>query len=576
MKVLGISGSSLTKSHRIFARERIHGITLSPTAPQVLFWGGRSISITSITSLLALQCPPLREIAVLDWVFYACFLPSTHGGIPRVAVITAHNSLLLFSPYSGWTELAAEERCMLYSAHLLHIPSESNSNSGQDERILVAAGTVFGEILIWSTTLTNTDEKGKSTLHYRLLGHEGSIFGVNISPIYPGGKRYLASCSDDRTVRVWDISQLPVSSSEETNDGQTKNTGFSHTSETTPRVACLSLGWGHTARIWGVRFLPEPTVNGEIRLLSISEDLTSKFWSFDPEMTATPQLLEKTDTELRNTATYQLHSGKHLWSYALHVSGGLLATGGADGRVGLVEYNDLEEGQDEVEWDITTVLLNVLGKEDATEPKDTFKAYAVLDSDRFLVTTSQGRLLTYNLSTKGWRLVAAVDSLKNWSILASWQDEGMVALGNGGGKIGVCCVDTGREWWWSAGGESAEVAKTDKVGGVWTSAGVKRGGVFPLVLMSLVLRVYSSLSNNLNLSLLQTLSKLKHTTSSQPLLSRVHLRCTPLPAPARTSIIARLQYSRRPWKTVPRSSLSQVCASTTPPPSSSSAPATVR
>lgn len=574
-----MSGSPITKSHRIFARERIHGITLSPTAPQVLFWGGRSISITSITSLLALQCPPLREIAVSDWVFYACFLPSTHGGIPRVAVITAHNSLLLFSPYSGWTELAAEERCMLYSAHILHLPAEPNSDSGQDERILVAAGTVFGEILVWSTTLANADEKGKSTLHYRLLGHEGSIFGVNISPIYPGGKRYLASCSDDRTVRVWDISHLPssVPSSEETNDSQTKNTGFGQTPETTPTpgVACISLGWGHTARIWGVRFLPEPTANGEIRLLSISEDLTSRFWSFNPEITATPQLPEKTDTELKNTATYQLHSGKHLWSYALNVDEGLLATGGADGRVGLVEYNDSEEGQGGEEWDMATVLLNVLGEQDITEPEDAFKAYAVLDSDRFLVTTSQGRLLTYNLSTKDWRLVTVVDDLNSWSVLASWQDEGMIALGNGSGKVGVCCVDTGREWWWSAGGESAEVGKTDKVGGVWTSSGVKRGGAFPLVLVSLSLRVYSSLSNNPNLSRLQTLSKLRRTTYSQPLLPRAHLRCTPLPAPTRISIIARLQYSRRPRKTARNSSL-RVCASTTPPHSSSSAPATVR
>lgn len=513
-----------------------------------------------------------------DWVFYACFLPSTHGGIPRVAVITAHNSLLLFSPYSGWTELAAGERCMLYSAHLLHLPLESDSGSEQDERILIAAGTVFGEILIWSTTLTDTNEKGKATLHHRLLGHEGSIFGVNISPIYPDGKRYLASCSDDRTVRVWDISRLPSSTpSEEIKDGQTKNTGFSNTSETTPTPGgvCVSLGWGHTARIWGVRFLPDPTENGEIKLLSISEDLTSKFWSFNPELAVTP-LPEKTDTELRNTATYQLHSGKHLWSYALHIGAGLLATGGADGRVGLVEYNYLEEGQGEGEWDMATVLLSALGEEDATGPKDAFKAYAVLDSDRFLVTTSQGRLLTYTLSTKNWRLVTAVDSLKNWSVLASWQDEGIIALGNGGGQAGVCCVDTGREWWWSAGGESAEVVKTDKVGGVWTSAGVKRGGVFTLVLMALSLRVYSSLSNNPNLSALQTLPKLKHTTCSRPLLSRAHSHSTPLPAPARTSRITRLQYSRHPQKTVPRSFSSQACALTTPPLFSSLVPATVQ
>lgn len=454
---------------RVFARERVHGITLTHDESHVLFWGGRSISTTSVSSLLS---PGLNldEIKAQDWIFHAVFLPTINGSI-KIVAITAHNSLLLYTPESGWAELASGERCMLYSAYLLHLPADSGG--GELERILIAAGTVFGEILLWSTVLNPANQKRSAELHYRLLGHEGSIFGVNISPLY-SGKRYLTSCSDDRTVRVWDVSNLSISGTpEEVRDGTLKNTGFGHISST-KGGECVSLGWGHTARIWGVRFLPDLTENGQIRIVSVSEDLTSKFWAFNPSSTRVPTG-KNPALELINTATYLLHSGKHIWSYALHLERGLLATGGADGRVGLVEYNPIK-GKKEEEWDMETVLSNI-GTNQLKGSKDTFKSYAVLDPNRFLVTTSQGRLLTYNLSTKAWKLITQCESLSSWSLVASWEDEGMVALGNDRGEVGVCYVDrNGEVEWWQAGGEE----ERGKVGGVWTSIG-PGGGVYKLL-----------------------------------------------------------------------------------------------
>ncbi|KAH8146158.1 uncharacterized protein LAJ45_09848 [Morchella importuna] len=463
VKVVSTGPSGILKSLgpvRVFTRERVHGITLTHDESHVLFWGGRSIFTTSVSSLLS-PGPKLDEIKAQDWIFHAVFLPTTNGSI-KIVAITAHNSLLLYTPESGWAELASGERCMLYSAHLLHLPA--NSRSGESERILIAAGTVFGEILLWSTVLNPINQKCSAELHYRLLGHEGSIFGVNISPLY-SERRYLASCSDDRTVRVWDVSNLSVSGTpEDVRDGTLKNTGFGHISST-KGGECVSLGWGHTARIWGVRFLPDLTENGQIRIVSISEDLTSKFWVFNPSSTRVPTG-KNPAVELINTATYLLHSGKHIWSYDLHFERGLLATGGADGRVGLVEYNPIK-GKEEEEWDMGTVLSNI-GTNQLKGSKDTFKSYAVLDSNRFLVTTSQGRLLTYNLSTKAWTLITQCESLSSWSLVASWEDEGMVALGNGRGEVGVCYVDrNGEVEWWQAGGEE----ERGKVGGIWTSIG---------------------------------------------------------------------------------------------------------
>lgn len=405
-----------------------------------------------------------------------------------MAVVTAHNSLLLYTPKSGWTELASGDRCMLYSAHLLHLPADAGGE--EEERILVAAGTVFGEILIWSAALNEaTNGSGKIELHNRLLGHEGSIFGVSISPLYEG-KRYLASCSDDRTVRIWDISHLPTSSTtpEEAKDGRMKNTGFRHspkTASTSVResVECISLGWGHTARIWGVRFLPEITTNSEIRIVSISEDLTSRFWAFSPS--TMPSLIppgKASTIELKNTATYLLHSGKHIWSYALNFDFGLLATGGADGRVGLVEYNDSEHGEEE--WDMETMLKSLpdedkgwtwyeSSQDDVKKlaAEDNFRSYAVLDAQRFLVTTSLGRIFTYNLYTKTWKHISNLDDIKGWSVLASWEHERMIGLGDGKGQVGIMRFEKGSGWYWDADGADG----VEKIAGVWTSVGIRKG-----------------------------------------------------------------------------------------------------
>lgn len=459
VKVLDISAPKSILKRRIFSRERIHGITLSSFHQRnVLFWGGRSICITPVTSLPQEECV-FREIRVPDWVFYAVFVPSTTSALDEeVVVITAHNALLKYdSTSASWYELAPGERCMLYSAHLLYFAADALNPLG---RVLVAAGTVFGEILLWSAAITPFPSSGIHELknpktHCRLLGHEGSIFGVNISPKCHGDKHYLASCSDDRTVRIWDISQFD--SSPPTSDGlEIKKTGFGH--ELTRGSRCISVGWGHRARIWGVRFLPE-TKESLIELLSISEDLTSRFWAFNTEQ-------DTKNIELKNTATYQLHSGKHIWSYALDFERGLLATGGADGRIGLVYYRDDQESREEA-WDMDSVLTQIGdSQEEPGEPNhkdkkahDAFKEYSALDDDCFAATTTLGRVLTYTLSQKRWNLVGQRAQLKGWSILASWEDTGLIALGDHSGQVGVLDTVSKREWWWqSMAGENGKVA----------------------------------------------------------------------------------------------------------------------
>ncbi|KAL7267774.1 WD repeat-containing protein 6 [Rhizina undulata] len=457
-----VTGKCILK-RRVFTRERIHGIQASDLNPrEILFWGGKSLCVTSAASLLD-ETSTLSEHRASDWIFFATFLPSPLNSPTQVSLITAHNSLLLFHSTGNFREIASGERCILYSANLLYLPPDASHPA----RILAAAGTVFGEILIWSVTI-NTPTPSKA-IHHRLLGHEGSIFGVNISPVYKN-KRYLASCSDDRTIRIWDISNLSSTADPVSTDGDDiKKTGFGHDlpKENSSGGECLSVGWGHQARIWGVRFLPSDndTPYGDIRLVSISEDLTSKFWEFPGS---------RANSELKNVSTHLLHSGKHIWSFAFNFARKTLATGGADGRVSLINYGP-EFIHRREEWNISTILdfANIKEASNALEqkddivveetsekkkkkkkpiiPSDSVKSYAIVDSHRLAVTTVKGRVMVHDLTTKQWRCLGQWQNFSSWSVVAGWEYTGYIVLGDGYGKIAIINVDSGSVIWWEDG-----------------------------------------------------------------------------------------------------------------------------
>lgn len=88
-------------------------------------------------------------------------------------------------------------------------------NDRGKDRINVAAGTVFSEILICSYSDTDC------TITERLVGHDGALFSIDYRP------QLLASASDDRTVRLW--------------------------SRASGRFVCTHVLYGHESRIWQVK-----------------------------------------------------------------------------------------------------------------------------------------------------------------------------------------------------------------------------------------------------------------------------------------------------------------------------------
>ncbi|KAF8428209.1 hypothetical protein EV426DRAFT_680416 [Tirmania nivea] len=583
------STAQLLHTRRIFSREAIRGIafedhvfSFSPaTIPpndgdegeaeveaenrRIVFWGGHRIVVSTLQKLIEdspttsaaaslANLPPtvtpnsamgsyadeqgLKETPVKDYVHHAFFIPRLGGSL--VGVVTSHNLLLLYDPNARkWVgEKDIGERCILYSAVGVYVPDES----GEGGRVVVAAGTVFGEILVWSapidppsplvsepvsskhsrthsvdsetwTELASDSEgegweeltkstvlgsragtpkghprkrKGTVELHYRLKGHEGSIFGVDISPRYGSEncKRYLVSCSDDRTVRVWDISRVDQSEEDGERDGmlaeslawdeldvdELRGTGFTPAKgakrKEGPKSDCVAIGWGHQARVWNCRFLQQlstsssssqPTVN----IVTTSEDLTSRVWGYNADSAASTTYMKPQNalpvTELLCLSTTVLHNGKNVFALAIAENHKLLATGGHDGRIAVVSYDtgDGDPNEERYEWELDAPgnenvemeleaiernfsELNItrarasLGKTENTggkskTPADQFRNYAVVDSNRYIVCTSKGYLAMYTFPTSMSSSRTSTPAAGGWRTLGQWDNLGGVS-----------------------------------------------------------------------------------------------------------------------------------------------------
>ena len=95
------------------------------------------------------------------------------------------------------------------------------------------------------------DENNRTAILQRLTGHKGVIFAINFNK----SGTILSSVSDDRSIRLWKITNLSTFESN----------GF---------VESLLVVYGHTARVWDAKLL-------ETCFVSIGEDLVCNVWSYE-------------------------------------------------------------------------------------------------------------------------------------------------------------------------------------------------------------------------------------------------------------------------------------------------------
>ncbi|KAL9121689.1 MAG: hypothetical protein Q9187_001755 [Circinaria calcarea] len=369
LRVFDHKTSELLQSLEVLLTENIHGIEgcdddsrfgddITSGRSSCLVWGSRSVRMVQLESQpdrhgkYLVQCKLITErLQLVDWILNVCYWPTISKSAGRTslefAVLTAHNVLFLlsspipstFNEHTSFTAvpLSAGPLSVLYSGHLICVDSD---------RLLVASGTVFGEILVWTCTgdfgLSSQSGMGTGHLLHCFTGHEGSIFGVRISNVLNGDGvdhplRVVVSCSDDRTIRVWDISDIETKLNRLENR-QTLSaivetgSGVHELDDGTHENHCLTTAMGHLSRIWGLRFLPG--FGQSRKLLSYGEDATSHIWqlgfrkSLDPASNISP-------SSLCLETTHCHHGGKNIWAVATHeeANNSAIATGGADGRI---------------------------------------------------------------------------------------------------------------------------------------------------------------------------------------------------------------------------------------------------
>jgi len=298
----------------------------------VLLWGVTSFACLSLPRLCEVKSNEKDfELIVPDWTLDSQLLNAT-----TVGVVTAHNSLLIYSlETKAWMRrFDCQEQSLLYSAQI-HLSSQRD--------ILIAAGTVFNEIQVWTPSL-DTPTTAPLAIEKRLVGHEGCVFSLRFN----NSGTLLASCSDDRTIRVWNVDQ----------------------------GAFLAIGYAHVARVWDVQFLPSDGENSY--LLSNSEDTTALLWEFS-----------KSDPRLKVQERYEGHSGKHIWSQAINRDGTMAATGGNDGGINLWDIAGWQKrtatSSSEIFWNTMSPRIMV----DGHERLDPIKGCKCIRG-KLLLTTNSG------------------------------------------------------------------------------------------------------------------------------------------------------------------------------------------
>lgn len=355
LKVYKWKTGQLVGDRKVFPRNKIHGIRVSGN--WLVLWGGRSFVILSVNDFMDEEIRPKR---LYDWITYAEFALNNVNGV-FVYIQTAHNTILSISKQLRVVNSSAcEERSILYSGTILPLPEGD---------ALIAAGTVLGGVVVWRLS--------DKTVSHNFTHHEGSIFGVRFSE---DGK-YLVSCSDDRSIRLWCL-----------------ETGKE-----------LAVGWGHLARIWDLHFIGNDTI------VSVSEDCTAKVWGVQ-------------GTKLVCSQTFEGHLGRNTWAGSINYDEKVLATGGSDGRVRLWDLNQLDSiEQSRLVWDLSDATDNV-------SKNEAFKEYVYVGKT-LLVATSSGRAFALR-NKNDWTELSDL-KLDVYSHLTGWKEDGLACTCTRNGTVNI-------------------------------------------------------------------------------------------------------------------------------------------
>ncbi|CAI4038941.1 hypothetical protein SMKI_06G2930 [Saccharomyces mikatae IFO 1815] len=354
--------NTLINKCRLFHYNKVHGINIS-TYGKILAYGARSVTILKLEDVLKKASLEDSERINSDWVTGATFSFDES----QIYLLTCYNKVLvcdLNCEVISRKSLSGE-RSILYSGIIKVF--------GPD-KVYVNAGTVMGGVIIW-------DLFSETKIH-NLLGHEGSIFYVNLS----NNGKYVASCSDDRSIRLWDL-----------------QTGEQ-----------LSIGWSHTARIWNLMFFDNDT-----KLISVSEDCTCRIWNIVES--------QKKDAELSISNVYEVHLIKSIWGVDVKEDEMIAVTSGNDGRLKLIDLHQLKRhGDEELSFSLDDITEQCGIIFDRNESIKGFQGFPF----GVVAITSSGKILKFSDVTKQWKLLLTNENFISYPITNGIQTDNIAVFSN--------------------------------------------------------------------------------------------------------------------------------------------------
>ncbi|MEE6502266.1 hypothetical protein FKM82_004462 [Ascaphus truei] len=359
----------------------IHGIKPSVTDPSeaedvlLSVFGSKGLIVLQLgISDKEVKLSPICEIRELhDWIWDLQWLRDGLQPAAYLGLALGHNSVALYDYRNGVVlkEVHCSEKCILYSAHFF---------GERWEELALVSGTVFNQLVVWRMA-DPTNEEQRIEPRRRISGHDGVIFSI----CYEKRRGILASASDDRSLRVWDVGDLVGSNSD---------------------VQCLLVLYGHKSRVWSVKLLPD-------HIISVGEDSACIAWNYSGHI----------------IHHFKGHKGRGIRAVAVRNSRGWVATGGVDSGIRLWQIKGKSSPSNGL------LALNF----GASYSKGVPKALAMVDTTCLVVMTDTGTIYAYNFISKQWSLVLEDDGYRSYSLLDVLKSNNSVlcALGNITGNIKI-------------------------------------------------------------------------------------------------------------------------------------------
>ncbi|XP_011869820.1 PREDICTED: WD repeat-containing protein 6 [Vollenhovia emeryi] len=361
----------------------IHGIVADEYSERhvdskLAVFGAKSLCICAIGECWCDRCGFSNNKSLLrklgtdqfnDWIIAAKWIPFKKQ--TQLAILFAHNYVSIYDVLEKTSRvIRCEEKCILYGGSI--------SGTCQED-LVIFSGTAFQEILIWKIDKGYCDNNTSMPVLHRLTGHKGVVFSV----VCDLRSRFICSTSDDRSVRLWEVTDE-------------ENTESNNINWQTVKIVPTKALFLHTARVW------KALIRNDV-VLTIGEDSLVCTWSLSGH--------------LIHKACYKAS----LWSIDVSEDNTEIYVGGSDGSVCVQSFINCESPE--------TILPS------GNNTRNCSKYISYLHDGAMLVFTELGNLLYYD---KEMVFVSAVYLTKNgYYFMQVSPNRNMVALASREGYVTV-------------------------------------------------------------------------------------------------------------------------------------------